>query len=349
MTTTTTFLKNASARHAVFLNRFSGGQLKKLLPHLERIKKLVSDRLSRKDLKSENRARLQAVYKDLTEKIDVIYKDMKKELKQDMRDFAKYEAEFSKKMFEKASNAEFVLPSESIIKASVFRSGIELISDDVDIDGAIGHYGLKKRQQIMRTIKDGVVVGLTNQEITDNVDSLVSRLQRREAATLVSTIVNHVSTSARKTVIDENEDVVKGYRWVSTLDGDTTETCRALDGKFIELDDKTAPPLHWNCRSVLVPVVKDEYNVTDNIKTERPAVGSDGAEQVDSRTTYNSWLKKQPKEFQEEVLGQTKAKLFRDGGLQMKDFVDANYKPLTLEQLKRKQPMAFSKAGIDLD
>jgi hypothetical protein len=83
------------------------------------------------------------------------------------------------------------------------------------------------------------------------------------------------------------------------------------------------------------------------IDNQRPAVGADGPEQdVSAKMDYQSWLKTQPNAFIDEVLGATKGALFRDGGLTLDKFVDHNYQPLTLEQLKKAEPKAFDKAGL---
>jgi hypothetical protein len=58
--------------------------------------------------------------------------------------------------------------------------------------------------------------------------------------------------------------------------------------------------------------------------------------QVPASLTYPKWLKKQPKEIQDEVLGKSKAKLFRSGKLKITQFVDRRNRPLTLKELQKK-------------
>jgi hypothetical protein len=53
---------------------------------------------------------------------------------------------------------------------------------------------------------------------------------------------------------------------------------------------------------------------------------------VPSTTTYDAWLRKQPQAFQEDVLGKSKAQLFRDG-LTLDKFVDEKGKSYTLAEL----------------
>ena len=59
-----------------------------------------------------------------------------------------------------------------------------------------------------------------------------------------------------------------------------------------------------------------------------------------------SRLKNQSKEFQVDVLGEKRAKLFRDGNLHLDRFTDSKGNTLTLDELRKKEPMAFDKAGL---
>ena len=89
-----------------------------------------------------------------------------------------------------------------------------------------------------------------------------------------------------------------------------------------------------NCRSLRVPVIESKYAVP-GIKGKRSARDESGTvSQVSGETTYNSWLKRQPADFQDEVLGVERAKLFR-GGMNVDKFTDDEGRTLTLEQLKQ--------------
>ncbi|OOR92093.1 hypothetical protein B0181_02095 [Moraxella caviae] len=60
------------------------------------------------------------------------------------------------------------------------------------------------------------------------------------------------------------------------------------------------------------------------------------------------WLATQDSAFQDRVLGKTQAELFRNGGLTPKDFanlqLDKNFRPLTLAEIKKIEPLGFDKA-----
>ena len=164
---------------------------------------------------------------------------------------------------------------------------------------------------------------------------------------------------------------VKKYKYLATLDGRTSDICRALDGQVFEVGKGPVPPMHINCRSQRVPYEEDE------IKTKRPAVSDTRTRKqrekdfrkesretgesvkgirerwkkknittVDSDLTYGQWLKGETVAFQKEVLGKTQADLFRKGGLTLDRFVDPTGKRYTIDELYTLNRDAFRKAGL---
>ena len=61
---------------------------------------------------------------------------------------------------------------------------------------------------------------------------------------------------------------------------------------------------------------------------------------VSAKTTYNAWLGKQSDEFQNEVLGPERAKLFR-GGMNVDKFTDDQGKTISLAQLTALEGMTL--------
>ena len=72
--------------------------------------------------------------------------------------------------------------------------------------------------------------------------------------------------------------------------------------------------------------------------------------QVQADTSYYEWIKTQPAAFQDAVIGKSRAKLFRDGGMTPEQFselqIGNNFKPRTLDQLRQMVPEAFGRAGL---
>ena len=350
MTTTKSFLVDSAARHTVFVQRFAGGQAKEMLPSVERVRKEANRRLREEDLTSISRSRLKKLEADLSILTKTIYDEMGDGLKSNMTEFSTYEAGFSARMFENATDVSFTVPSERVIESAVFKKTMDVRPGKrgQTIGGALGQFSDKKAKQIVNTVKDGVIAGKTTQEVVKEINVITKTLQAAQVTALARTITNHTSSEARESTMRANKDIIKGVEWVSVLDGKTTATCASLDGKTFPIDSGPRPPIHWGCRSTTIPAVKDEFKIIPNDdKATRPTVGPDGVEQEKSTTTYNSWIKRQPDSFQDEVLGPVRGKLLREGNLSMDKFVDNNYQELSLKQLKRKEPAAFERAGIE--
>lgn len=210
----------------------------------------------------------------------------------------------------------------------------------------------------------------------------VTEITRRGAAAITRTAVNHFSNAARAQLYAENSDLFSKEVFVATLDSRTTSICASNDGKLYDVGEGPMPPLHFNCRSLRAAAVDGQVVGTRPMKqsTERELLGEfasrEGIARVSSRgalphgtrgafdafargrireltgtvpatTTYSQFLRRQTVAFQDEVLGTTKARLFRSGGLELDRFVNRRGDELTLAQLARLEADAFHAAGLD--
>jgi hypothetical protein len=104
-----------------------------------------------------------------------------------------------------------------------------------------------------------------------------------------------------------------------------------------------------NCRSVVTSVLSEEFDFLDEGAT-RASKGAEGGKQVDASLGYYDWLKKQPVSFQNAAIGNTRATLLRNGGLTSTEFarlsLGKNFKPLTLDEMRRLEPAVFERAGL---
>jgi len=131
--------------------------------------------------------------------------------------------------------------------------------------------------------------------------------------------------------------------------GIIVKNCQSLDGQQFPLDKGPRPPVHIGCRSTTTPVFDERFKFLQEGAT-RSARGDDGVEKVNAKQTYYSWLKTQSADFQDSAIGPKWAKVLRDGGLSANRFselrLDKKFKPLTLQQAKILEPLAFNKAGL---
>jgi hypothetical protein len=70
--------------------------------------------------------------------------------------------------------------------------------------------------------------------------------------------------------------------------------------------------------------------------------------QVPASMTYAEWLGKQSAARQDEILGKAKGAMFRTGKLPLEGFYNDKGKALTIEEIKAREPEAYSRAGLDL-
>jgi SPP1 gp7 family putative phage head morphogenesis protein len=192
-------------------------------------------------------------------------------------------------------------------------------------------------------VRLGVAQGETNAQIVQRIRGTrtqpgVMEVSRRNAEALVRSSVQTAANAARLQTFRENENVIDGLMQLSTLDGRTSDVCVAYSGAEWDLAGKPingttlpfngGPPRHWNCRSVLTPIV----NLGIDFKPTRASAGGP----VRGDMTFADWLAGKSKTFQDDLLGPGKAELFRDGKITLQQLLDQRGRPLTLEQLREK-------------
>lgn len=141
-------------------------------------------------------------------------------------------------------------------------------------------------------------------------------------------------------VVNEETEI-----WSLSIEGDhsycagglivhNTPICQARDGKVYTLENALYPPAHVNCRSSTVSVLKSWEAMGLKNPDGRTRASMNG--QVAQTETYQTWLAKQPHEFQNEVLGKARANLYR-AGTPLDKFVDSSGHTYTLAELKAKE------------
>jgi SPP1 gp7 family putative phage head morphogenesis protein len=200
-------------------------------------------------------------------------------------------------------------------------------------------------ERLVSEVRRGLVQGLTTNNIADNLKGTFNHT-KRYTSVIVHTTTSGVTSAARDKVFAENDEVIKGVQWVSTLDTKTSDICRGLDGQVFPINSGPRPPAHMNCRSTTVPVLKSFRELGIDLDElpdlTRPTVRDGLAGNISNNKTYEDWLKTQDKVFQREILGTKRFELWSKGKLSLKDFVNVDeMKSLTLEELKINQSKAW--------
>lgn len=153
--------------------------------------------------------------------------------------------------------------------------------------------------RIMTTIQKSATDGL-------DMETLVKRLSgvygdsgsllttKYSAMSLGTAAVEASSNAARLDTFMKNSSIIDGVQFMATLDSRTSKICASLDGKvwtMDQMDQVRTPPLHPNCRSVLIPYIKlTDKNGNEVNGAERAAQNMDFDAMARER-----WEEKNPK------------------------------------------------------
>lgn len=332
-----TYLVDVAARRQIFVQRYAGTQTKLLIDWLDRIQKELQKTLETATSDSLIRRiqQQQLLFSNY-------FVEVSEEIIANNVDFAQSELSAMVSAYNNAATVSFITPAISQVETML--NNMDIVPDPkktLTIKEALAGFEKSTARDIRRTINDGILLGKTNPQIAKELKELNDTIKPRQAQALTRTITNATSAISKKSIIAENQAFLDGEKWVATLDSRTTFECAGRDGNIYPVGRAPQIPAHWNCRSTLVPVIKKEFR-DDSIKGSRFAKGADGKEKVSSKTDFDSWLRKQPKEFQNEYLGPERAKLFRSGGFTMSKFRDETGRVYTLEELKQLEPVAFA-------
>lgn len=226
-----------------------------------------------------------------------------------------------------------------IVKTNAFKMGED---SAMTLDEMFSELIANKKTAVERALKLGVIEGKSENDIMQMLrgtraagfkDGILD-YDRRNVEALARTMLNSISNQVASEFYSQNNDIIKGLRWTSTLDGRTSAVCRSRDGEIFPVNAGPRPPAHIRCRSFMVPVVKSwrELGIPVDDMPASTRASMDG--QVPEELTYGDWLKTKPKGFIEEVLGPARAELFMSGKADMSDFVNDRGHTLTLDQLK---------------
>ena len=116
-------------------------------------------------------------------------------------------------------------------------------------------YTIKKnvRLKLIEAVKDGKPLSQVLDILDDEGVALSEASIERYSRTKFTEVMNR----GRHEFFEES-GVVAAYQYSAILDDRTTEVCSGLHGKIFEKGSEPIPPLHFNCRSLLVPITKYE-------------------------------------------------------------------------------------------
>jgi len=276
---------------------------------------------------------------------------------------ADYEAKFEKRALETVvSGVTFDLPSENQLMAAIMNYPVGAIGGTIAGKTLMDMYSGFTADQIaaiQAQVNIGYAEGQTTQQILQRIrgtraakwkDGALAVVKRNQE-TIVRTALQLAANTARESVWEQNSSVISKVRISAVLDSRTSAICRSMDGREFAVGKGPRPPFHARCRTTTVAVLKSEYAGLSKGRTraERdPETGKIGY--VSANQTYYGWLKDQPADVQDSIIGPSRGKLLRDGGLSADRFSELqlgkNFQPMTLDEMKKAEPAAFNRAGL---
>lgn len=143
----------------------------------------------------------------------------------------------------------------------------------------------------------------------------------REAETLVRTGVAHIADHARHGTYEANADILTGYTLVVTMDGRTSPTCISYGltpEKVYPIGTGPRPPFHFGCRTSTAP--QPDWKA---LGVEPPDEGTRATAtgQVPADWDFDRWLRQAPKSYAADLLGPTRARLFREERMSLRELL----------------------------
>lgn len=185
------------------------------------------------------------------------------------------------------------------------------MSDGSPIRDRLLELGREAADRAEQTLFTGLAQGknprVVGKEIADSVE-----LSRADATRIARTETMQAYRDAHLQTY-KSAGVTK-YRRLAARSSRTCAVCLALDGQIDDVENGF--PVHPNCRCTCIPIVEG---------AELPPVEDPDV-----------WLRKQPKETQEAILGKKGAELFRKGQTKLSDYVDVKEHPRYGKTLREK-------------
>lgn len=183
-------------------------------------------------------------------------------------------------------------------------------------------------------VRSGYANGLTGREMRGQISNLFDGMLMRHAEAIARTGYNTYAMVGRRAFAEANKDIVTREVPIVTFDSRLSNICASIGARYGQRGWPVGespigyPSYHVSCRTQVVPLAEGQ-----SLTGTRSSVGADGGKQIDAKTTINQFVKDQPAEWQNRLLGERRAQLFRDGKLSLKNLTDANLQPLTLDEV----------------
>ena len=347
--------EDAAIERQTALIRYAEGQAKTINPVLLAIIDYLTTRIPKEGELITTKKDLDQLIKDVTKRLDKEFTGWENgQFLPMFKDVIETELEFDQSATEAiVDDYTATVPPVKKVESAAFLNPLVINTgaEAVMFDKYIKDWKPYQISRVIGTIRGGFATGMTTQQIVRDICGTKSAKYRDGALNktradiqgMVHTTVQHLASTARNEFAQKNNDLIIGMRDIATLDVKTSGICKSRD-QTVYLFEKygknhPSPPYHRRCRTAQVYEFNSEYDFLKEGR-KRPAVFEGKAEQVGGTRQYYDILKNQPAAVQDDALGKTKGKIFRNAGLTPEEFkkasVDQLYNELTLKEMAAK-------------
>ena len=369
MVSVNTLRLEETIRHQVELQRYEAGVVARMIAVLDRADKRIAAELAvalqEIDPSLFKMERLESLLTSIRELSKAAYEQIGKDMREELKEFNAYELSYQHQAL--VAHLPAVVHVASVSANQVYTAAMARPFQGVLLKEVWKDLDAQAMKRLRQTIANGFVEGKTTDQIIREVrgtkannfkDGIVEK-SRRDVATVVRTAIGHTAGVAQDNMLEANADLLKAVQWSSTLDLRTSAPCRLRDKKlYTPVDHKPIghkipwlqgpSRLHFNCRSGQTPVLKSHkelgIDVPEIVIEGKTRASLDG--QIPADISYAEWIQKQSASMQDSVLGPTRGRLLRQGGLKADDMYSIRGDFLTLDNLRRKDSDAFRRAGL---
>lgn len=366
MPTTNEALQDEDVRHSVYFHRYSNGVVRRIIALLNRVDAdlfaQLTTALAALEVAAYTVERLEALLFSVRRLNADAYRAVERELDSEIHVVAAYEAAYQRSSFTE------LLPVQVTVNAvsadAVYAAAMSRPFQGRLLKEWASTIEADRMVRIRDAVRVGFVEGQTTSQIVRRIRGTRSKgysdgiieIDRRHAEAVVRTALSHTAATAREQFDSANTDLIKGFVWTSTLDTRTTPQCRIRDGKQYDTNHRpvghkipwlSGPgKLHWNCRSSSTRVVKSWRELGLDVDEIPPGTRASMDGQVPADMSYGEWLRKQPADRQDDILGPSRGKLLREGGLDFDRFHNDKGKWLSLDEIRQRDAEAFRRAKL---
>ncbi|PHR58803.1 MAG: hypothetical protein COA47_10380 [Robiginitomaculum sp.] len=306
--------------------------------------------------------RLNALLKDVKKMRGKVFRDIEKELTEQLIEVGVHEAAFNQ------AAVVSVVPMEEFSMVGASRDQIVAAAQATPIRGRFLNEWFDQAQsaelgRLNDALKVGFFEGRSNDEIVRGIFGTRSvpgdlRKSRNNVKTIVRTSMSTMASASRDELFGNNSDIIEFARYTATLDGRTSDICSSRDGNQYKLGEfRPEIPAHPNCRSIYLPIlfgvgiVGNRPTVTDTRTREKREIDFRADAQAQSRGQWgnmspqqrNKAVQRQRVKWGNEAIGTTPAATTYSEWFpqQSADFQRAKLGPTKYD--------LYTKGGLDLN